>query len=244
MVSSRDRSSQCRDSLSAIAGTPPPAFLFPNQQCQRPIRFPEPTVQCPAAARSGGSNRSEFYVNRLFRSFFRTARKTGLRVRKKPFGRSERGFYPLQIPCQPVLFKVFFAPPDDPGLKCERNLPVARSGGSNRFSFYVNRPFRAFLAPSGRPDFRAQKSPWAAEGLPSSVRCDSVEGVEHIQTTGPWQELSFFPRPGNDVCSKRSRLLPSEPGHCKPIRQLNDVSLLRPGVPGRRGPAKLGLPGL
>lgn len=41
MVSSRDRShSQRRDSVvSTIARTPPPAFLFPNQRCQRPDRL-------------------------------------------------------------------------------------------------------------------------------------------------------------------------------------------------------------
>ena len=38
MVSSRDRRfRQRRDSLvKTVARTPPPAFLFPNQQCQRP----------------------------------------------------------------------------------------------------------------------------------------------------------------------------------------------------------------
>jgi hypothetical protein len=47
MVSSRDRShSQRRDSVvSTIARTPPPAFLFPIQRCQRPDRFsPDPAV--------------------------------------------------------------------------------------------------------------------------------------------------------------------------------------------------------
>jgi hypothetical protein len=41
MVSSRDRShSQRRDSVvSTIARTPPPAFLFPIQRCQRPDRL-------------------------------------------------------------------------------------------------------------------------------------------------------------------------------------------------------------
>jgi hypothetical protein len=40
-----------------IARTPPPAFLFPNQQCQRPDRLAGPTVRCPVAARSGVSSR-------------------------------------------------------------------------------------------------------------------------------------------------------------------------------------------
>jgi len=53
MVSSRDRShSQRRDSVvSTIARTPPPAFLFPIQRCQRPDRL------SPAPLFSAGGRR-------------------------------------------------------------------------------------------------------------------------------------------------------------------------------------------
>jgi len=37
------------------ARTPPPAFLFPIQRCQRPTWFPKSTVRSPVAARSGVS---------------------------------------------------------------------------------------------------------------------------------------------------------------------------------------------
>jgi len=41
--------------VTTIARTPPPAFLFPNQRCQRPTwPKPSPPVR-PVAARSGVS---------------------------------------------------------------------------------------------------------------------------------------------------------------------------------------------
>jgi hypothetical protein len=39
---------------------PPPAFLFPIQQCQRPDRLAGPTVRCPVAAKSGVCSRPDF----------------------------------------------------------------------------------------------------------------------------------------------------------------------------------------
>jgi hypothetical protein len=42
------------------ARTPPPAFLFPIQRCQRPDRLAGPTVRCPAAAKSGVCSRPDF----------------------------------------------------------------------------------------------------------------------------------------------------------------------------------------
>ena len=63
MVSSRDRShSQRRDSVvSTIARTSPPAFLFPNQRCQRPDRL------SPAPLFSAGGRRRRLSSCRPFR---------------------------------------------------------------------------------------------------------------------------------------------------------------------------------
>ena len=86
MVSSRDRShSQRRDSLvRTIARTPPPAFLFPNQRCQRPDRL----SQTPLF--SAGGRRRRLSIDRplscqsVFSDFFAEPRFPGIWPQKPP----------------------------------------------------------------------------------------------------------------------------------------------------------------
>src|SRR6185312_9021905 len=70
MVSSRDRNCQRRDDPKVIARTPPPAFLFPNQRCQRPEPPQRPHRLAPGVGGGGYLVASVFRVNRLFRAFF------------------------------------------------------------------------------------------------------------------------------------------------------------------------------
>jgi hypothetical protein len=65
---------QCRDGLvRAIARAPPPAFLFPNQRCQRPDRA------CPTPLFSAGGRRRRLSIEPLRRcqpGLFRPFRRT------------------------------------------------------------------------------------------------------------------------------------------------------------------------
>lgn len=67
---SRDRNCQRRDDPKVIARTPPPAFLFPNQRCQRPEPPQRPHRLAPGVGGGGYLVASVFRVNRLFRAFF------------------------------------------------------------------------------------------------------------------------------------------------------------------------------
>jgi hypothetical protein len=67
---SRDRKCQRRDDPKAIARTPPPAFLFPNLQCQRPRPACRPRRLAPGVGGGGYLVASVFRVNRPFRAFF------------------------------------------------------------------------------------------------------------------------------------------------------------------------------
>jgi len=86
MVSSRDRShSQRRDSLvRTVARTPPPAFLFPNQRCQRPDRLRRPHRLTPVAGGGGYLRAAHLGVNRSFRTFSpRPKLLKSMRIRRK-----------------------------------------------------------------------------------------------------------------------------------------------------------------
>jgi hypothetical protein len=52
-----------------IARTPPPAFLFPNQQCQRPEPLSRPHRLAPGFGGGGYLVASNFAVNRPFSAF-------------------------------------------------------------------------------------------------------------------------------------------------------------------------------
>ena len=67
---SRDRNCQRRDDPKVIARTPPPAFLFPNQRCQRPEPACRPHRLAPGVGGGGYLVAPVFRVNRLFRAFF------------------------------------------------------------------------------------------------------------------------------------------------------------------------------
>ena len=87
MVSSRDRShSQRRDSVvSTIARTPPPAFLFPIQRCQRPDRLsPDPTVFRRWVGGGGYLVTGLFRVNRPFDGFCGAPGIPGIWPQKPP----------------------------------------------------------------------------------------------------------------------------------------------------------------
>src|SRR6185312_733678 len=79
MVSSRDRNCQRRDDPKVIARTPPPAFLFPNQRCQRPEPPQRPHRLAPGVGGGGYLVASVFRVNRLFRAFFSPPEDPGLK---------------------------------------------------------------------------------------------------------------------------------------------------------------------
>ena len=82
---SRDRShSQRRDSVvSTIARTPPPAFLFPNQRCQRPDRLsPTPPIS-PGGGRRRLSSCRPFGCQSVLSDFFAALRS----LRKGPGNR-------------------------------------------------------------------------------------------------------------------------------------------------------------
>jgi hypothetical protein len=81
MVSSRDRNCQRRDDPKVIARTPPPAFLFPNQRCQRPEPACRPHRLAPGVGGGGYLVASVFRVNRLFRAFFSPPDGAGFKER-------------------------------------------------------------------------------------------------------------------------------------------------------------------
>jgi hypothetical protein len=64
-------SSASRQFRRTIARTPPPAFLFPIQQCQRPNRLPPAPPTNPSAARSGVSSRHPRRCQSAFFDFLR-----------------------------------------------------------------------------------------------------------------------------------------------------------------------------
>ena len=72
-VFKRPQFRQCRDGLvRAIARAPPPAFLFPNQRCQRPRPgFPDPAVLRRAVGGGGLLVAGLGGVNRVFSDLFR-----------------------------------------------------------------------------------------------------------------------------------------------------------------------------
>ena len=67
-------SSASRQFRRTIARTPPPAFLFPIQQCQRPNRLPPAPPTNPSAARSGVSSRHPRECQSAFFDFLRQPR--------------------------------------------------------------------------------------------------------------------------------------------------------------------------
>jgi hypothetical protein len=70
MVSSRDRKFVSVEmTREVIARTPPPAFLFPNQRCQRPEPPWRPHRLAPGVGGGGDVVASVFRVNRLFRGW-------------------------------------------------------------------------------------------------------------------------------------------------------------------------------
>ena len=100
----------------------------------------------------------------------------------------------------------------DPNRLCRpRRLAPGVGGGGYLVAsvFRVNRLFRAFFSPpevpvlksvpDGRGRIRAQKSLRAAEGLPSLVRSDSIEGSEAIharrKNQGLFEPLAFVAAP-------------------------------------------------
>ena len=64
-VFKRPRDSQCRGQTCSVRRTPPPAFLFPNQRCQRPDRLTGPPFN--ARGRQGAAYlvAVQIRVNRL-----------------------------------------------------------------------------------------------------------------------------------------------------------------------------------
>jgi len=76
--------------MSIVARTPPPAFLFPNQRCQRPEPPWRPHRLAPGVGGGGYLVAPYFRVNRTFEAFFRS-RPWGETRKKNPPGRP-RGF--------------------------------------------------------------------------------------------------------------------------------------------------------
>ena len=83
MVSSRDRIWSGVEMLPVrnIARTPPPAFLFPNQRCQRPEPPERPHRLAPGVGGGGYLVAPVFRVNRPFRAFFLAAGRPGFEER-------------------------------------------------------------------------------------------------------------------------------------------------------------------
>jgi len=93
IVFKRPHTGQRRGQTCSVRGTPPPAFLFPNQRCQRPDRLAGPTVLRPVAARSGVSSRPRFQCQpALLNSFDRVGRGSSERKSRPGPPRS----FPLQ----------------------------------------------------------------------------------------------------------------------------------------------------
>ena len=78
---SRDRNCQRRDDPKVIARTPPPAFLFPNQRCQRPEPACRPHRLAPGVGGGGYLVASVFRVNRPFQAFFSPPGRPGFEER-------------------------------------------------------------------------------------------------------------------------------------------------------------------
>src|SRR5690349_4709290 len=101
MVSSRDRShSQRRDSVvSTIARTPPPAFLFPNQRCQRPDRLSPTPLFCAGGRRRRLSSDRPLSCQSAFSAFATIPRTPG-------FGRKNHRGLPRGFPHTSVAIRL------------------------------------------------------------------------------------------------------------------------------------------
>ena len=87
-VFKRPHSSTSRQFRRTVARPSPPAFLFPNQRCQRPGPPWRPHRLAPGVGGGGYLVAPEFRVNRLFRAFsLRLARPTS--ERKNHCGKPE-----------------------------------------------------------------------------------------------------------------------------------------------------------
>ena len=78
MVSSRDRDCQRIEmTREVIARTPPPAYLFPNQRCQRPDRFDPARRLAPGGGEGRVLATPDFRVNNFFSEVARRLRPAG-----------------------------------------------------------------------------------------------------------------------------------------------------------------------
>jgi len=102
MVSSRDRICQRRDEPSqSIARAPPPAFLFPNQQCQRPEPLSRGAHRLTPDVGGGGYlSNLEFRVKPFF---FKTVRTDPT---KPPEGEPSRPWRPSREERQPSQVRI------------------------------------------------------------------------------------------------------------------------------------------
>ena len=102
MVSSRDRICQRRDEPSqSIARAPPPAFLFPNQQCQRPEPLSRGAHRlAPDVGGGGYLSNLEFCVKPFF---FKTVRTDPT---KPPEGEPSRPWRPSREERQPSQVRI------------------------------------------------------------------------------------------------------------------------------------------
>src|SRR5689334_8387459 len=67
--------------VRSIARTPPPAFLFPNQRCQRPEPACRPHRLAPGVGGGGYLVAPVFRVNRPFQAFFSPPGRPGFEER-------------------------------------------------------------------------------------------------------------------------------------------------------------------
>jgi hypothetical protein len=76
--------------VRSIARTPPPAFLFPNQRCQRPEPACRPHRLTPGGRRRRRSSRLGFPCQPALSGFF--SRPTGVGLERKNHSGPRRGF--------------------------------------------------------------------------------------------------------------------------------------------------------
>jgi hypothetical protein len=161
MVSSRDRRfRQCRDCLvRTVARTPPPAFLFPNQRCQRPDRLsPTPLFSAGGRRRRLSSGRP-LWCQSILSDFLATLRKPP-EIGRKNRRRAAEGLPSYQsvairlrlgkIPIPKRKSRAVLRP-----LPTLRNVLPARAGGGYLVAVPVgvNQSFRTFRRRAGaNPD--------------------------------------------------------------------------------------------